>query len=200
MSSKSKKVEDVVNEPIKSKRGRKSKKELMASLNMNLLVGVTPPIQNVVNISVSEIENDCNDDDTDNNIYSEVLKDDLKDNMIVTSVTNLEEQKIPKKRGRKPKGGKIIQQVLPNMAQKEEIPNIILHLRCSMKDLQTHTQNYSFVESYNALGCKNDLNYELLENENVNKTHLADQQSQNQACAKFRSRADFDQFRNETKR
>ena len=40
-----------------------------------------------------------------------------------------------KKRGRKPKGGKIIQHFLPINSKKENKPNIILHLKCSIKDL-----------------------------------------------------------------
>jgi hypothetical protein len=42
---------------------------------------------------------------------------------------------IAKKRGRKPKGGKIIQQIVPLNNSKESKPNIILHLKCSIKDL-----------------------------------------------------------------
>lgn len=55
--------------------------------------------------------------------------------------------KIPKKRGRKPKGGKIIQ---INQDVKEEIfvkPNIILHLKCSSADLNKNDKSY--YKSYN---------------------------------------------------
>ena len=69
-----------------------------------------------------------------------------------------------KKRGRKPKGGKIIQ-VMPSVEQpKAERPNITLHLKCSMKDLQFGTdycvESYSFVS-------KSELNYNILGNDNV---------------------------------
>ena len=51
-------------------------------------------------------------------------------------------EKIPKKRGRKPKGGKIITTNLSN----EEIlipePNIILHLRCGIADLNKEYYTY----------------------------------------------------------
>ena len=40
-----------------------------------------------------------------------------------------------------------------------------------MKDLQTTTQSNNFIESYNFLGGKGDLNYELIGNENVNTTN-----------------------------
>jgi hypothetical protein len=40
-----------------------------------------------------------------------------------------------KKRGRKPKGGKIIQQIISTNNVKNDAPNVILHLKCSMKEL-----------------------------------------------------------------
>jgi len=41
----------------------------------------------------------------------------------------------PKKRGRKPKGGKIIQQNITLENKDNNEPNIILHLKCSLKDI-----------------------------------------------------------------
>ena len=161
-------IEEVTNEQIKAKRGRKSKKELMAALNIESLVKEKDTKKNKINLSVSEIvskqiEDINNEHDAniysvmlnDANIYSVMLND--EQNVIVTN----EDTKIPKKRGRKPKGGKIIQQLVTNVSEKEEKTNIILHLKCSMKDLQTNTQS-TFIESYNFLGKKNDLNYENL--------------------------------------
>ena len=80
----------------------------------------------------------------------------------------IDETIVKKKRGRKPKGGKIVQQVITNILQQEDKPNIILHLKCSMKDLQATTQNNSFVDSYNSLTCKNDSTYEIICNDNLN--------------------------------
>jgi tripartite-type tricarboxylate transporter receptor subunit TctC len=66
--------------------------------------------------------------------------DDTDTNVVLSSENPQEEQKPGgKKRGRKPKGGKIIQQVVPLNNNKETKPNIILHLKCSLKDLQTNT-------------------------------------------------------------
>ena len=194
MGPKVKNVDEVskstTTEQIKGKRGRKSKKDLMASLNMGLLVKdkenkKTTEIQNTINLTVSEIQIEKLGNESNNNVYNSVLSEndnlivkdedcnELVDNMIVTnSIITTEEPKIPKKRGRKPKGGKIIQQLVTNMPQKEEKPNVILHLKCSMKDLQTNTQNNNFVESYNFLGNKNDLNYELIGNENINVVNV----------------------------
>jgi hypothetical protein len=179
-----KKTENVVVvEAIKAKRGRKSKKELMASLNMEMIVKDKEVTKNdTISLSVNEI-NIKNEENVELNIYENVINDDttnISENSVViiskpenpgeTPDENPDEtpdEKPPvKKRGRKPKGGKIIQQVVSNEPQKEDKPNIILHLKCSMKDLQNTTQNNGFVESYNSLGCKNDLTYEVIGNEN----------------------------------
>ena len=79
------------------------------------------------------------------------------------------EPHVPKKRGRKPKGGKIIQQVVPINNQKIERPNVILHLKCSMKDLQVTNGSSCLIESFN-FASKTDLSYELL-NGSDNKQH-----------------------------
>jgi hypothetical protein len=67
------------------------------------------------------------------------------------------EEKVVKKRGRKPKGGKIITQKLEENNDNNEIPNIILHLKCSLNDIKnknSEKSNYggveeSQIESYN---------------------------------------------------
>ena len=87
--------------------------------------------------------------------------------VIISKPETFDEKPATKKRGRKPKGGKIIQQVVTNIPQKEEKPNIILHLKCSMKDLQNTIQNNGSIESYNSSG-KNDLTYDVICNENLN--------------------------------
>lgn len=46
------------------------------------------------------------------------------------------EVKKPKKRGRKPKGGKIIKKIIDDKANKLFEKNIILHLKCSLKDIE----------------------------------------------------------------
>ena len=162
-------------ETVKPKRGRKSKQELMASLNMGTLikktsnetivnetiVNETIVNENVVTICVSEIATDYNDITNTPNVYDTILNENVN--------TTIEEPKIAKKRGRKPKGGKIIQQLNNNDLQMDDKPNVILHLKCSMKDLQLTTQN-NYVESYNFLSGKNDFNYEIIENENKYNT------------------------------
>ena len=182
-----KKIETVIDSSIKAKRGRKSKKELMASLNMELIVkdkdkdeSKTPEKKDIISLNVNEIKN-VNDyiiNAIDNNIYETVIDENVIDeneiipkenNIVIISNSDLNNEKpATKKRGRKPKGGKIVQQVITNILQQEDKPNIILHLKCSMKDLQATTQNNSFVDSYNSLTCKNDSTYEIICNDNLN--------------------------------
>ena len=47
----------------------------------------------------------------------------------------MNEKKDPKKRGRKPKGGKIITQISNLNNNENEFPNIIVHLKCCINDL-----------------------------------------------------------------
>jgi hypothetical protein len=181
-----KKTENVVEsgtEAIKAKRGRKSKKELMASLNMELIVkekdtSNTPDKSleknEIISLNVNEIKNDSEEYGSDN-VYENVINEteneaNTNENsiVIISKPETLDEKPAMKKRGRKPKGGKIIQQVVTNMPQQEDKPNVILHLKCSMKDLQNTTQNNGFIESYNSMGGKNDLTYEVICNENLN--------------------------------
>ena len=73
-----------------------------------------------------------------------------------------------KKRGRKPKGGKIVQQITPFSETKENKPNIILHLKCSLKDVQNDifSNTANTIESFHFSSGKNDLNYEVICNDN----------------------------------
>ena len=224
-------------EVVKAKRGRKSKKDLMASLNMELIVkdkdknisNKSPEKNDIISLNVNEIKtdsynsmintvfqnvyentdtlntdeledinaniadennivmmskracntdiNDNNTDENDNNTDENDNNTDINDNenntddnniVIISKPDSTNEKPASKKRGRKPKGGKIIQQVLNNVPQQEDKPNVILHLKCSMKDLQNTTQHNGFIESYSGIIGKNDLTYEVICNENNN--------------------------------
>ena len=72
-----------------------------------------------------------------------------------------------KKRGRKPKGGKVIQQLVHENVLIQDVPNIILHLKCSVSDIpdlnatltETSTIKPGDVISFNSLETKGaDLN------------------------------------------
>ena len=68
------------------------------------------------------------------------------------------EEKVAKKRGRKPKGGKIITQHVNENNNTNDMPNIILHLKCHLSSitntgsssLDDASNNNSNVESYNS--------------------------------------------------
>lgn len=56
---------------------------------------------------------------------------------------------VNKKRGRKPKGGKIMTNITSSNAEISEIPNIILHLKCHISDLKSSEiiSNYEYSPS-----------------------------------------------------
>ena len=169
---------------VKSKRGRKSKQELMASLNaanvsssLQLQINEldvpsnTPTLLNKVN-EISELFNTTNILNESNVIVSNELDElddedqDLIADVDADSKPNGLEKPVIKKRGRKPKGGKIIQQVVSIDNQKIERPNVIMHLKCSMKDLQSSINSSCLIESFN-FTAKNDLSYEILNSSNI---------------------------------
>lgn len=74
----------------------------------------------------------------------------------------------PKKRGRKPKGGKIVQNTVAINDNVKQEPNIILHLKCSLNDITdefqgnyTYTPNVESIQSYNFE--KNDITNFLID-------------------------------------
>jgi hypothetical protein len=173
---------------IVKKRGRKSKKELEQNL-----------IQNQDNIVVTIEENpffneSANNELNDNAIHFNSEKDKnnvIDENSIPNVEENTEEQKpFAKKRGRKPKGGKIIQQIVPLNNNKEDKPNVILHLKCSLKDLQTNTLLSSNLESFNFNSIAK-LPYEIINNdENVIQNNFTTNENVN--SKKFYDNIDSD--------
>jgi hypothetical protein len=167
-------------EVVKAKRGRKSKKDLIASLSnvnsesslvsMELKINEIDSQKNSFDMNKMEIVSGSIDDKMDNNVIISTIIIDNDDNNDLNDdnddVNHPTEKAVIKKRGRKPKGGKIIQPVISVDNQKSERPNIILHLKCSMKDLQTSNSSSScIIESYN-FENKNELSYELLNSGN----------------------------------
>ena len=105
--------------------------------------------QSLINTVVAELDTK-NDKDED--------KDKEKDKEI--------DDVVIKKRGRKPKGGKIVVSASAlNNHIIENKPNIILHLKCYSKDLLNNvpTNDKLEIESYN-FASKNELSYELISN------------------------------------
>ena len=81
---------------------------------------------------------------------------------------------VPKKRGRKPKGGKIITNQEINNNNPFVKTNIILHLKCNLKDIN-HNSNNDNTEFLNSLdnydtNKKYDINFKTLSNEPIIET------------------------------
>ena len=145
---------------VQKKRGRKSKKELE----------LASQAQSAENINVVIEESACdNCDATENTVLSSAVdnteEDGANDTNIFLSTDNsvlTEDAKpVAKKRGRKPKGGKIIQQVVPTNNNLEPKSNVILHLKCSIKDLQSNSVNGQDIQSFD-IQHQAHLSYEMI--------------------------------------
>jgi len=175
-------VNSIVVEP-KQKRGRKPKNAALLTSENKVLEEAPEKDSNII-FSIQETKNDTtidnnneNENETkdinDENENNDENDENEKNDNIVLSSTQEETKPAGKKRGRKPKGGKIIQQVVPLNNNKETKPNVILHLKCSLKDLQTNTTLTTNIESFN-FSSKNDLNYEIIgsnQNSSINNTN-----------------------------
>jgi hypothetical protein len=172
-----------LNTVIKPKRGRKSKKDLMQALNMiplqqetNMKISINELNDNGLNIKELN-ENELNENDLNENELNEneLNVNDLNENELNENDLNYKNEinenlilkndvkGVSKKRGRKPKGGKIIQHISTLNNDKKNKPNIILHLKCYLKDLNPNNLLINNIESYN-FSNKNDLTYELINN------------------------------------
>lgn len=133
---------------IKSRRGRKSKKELMETLNLLNVEKEKPQkekkdkeLKCKKTKEIKEI-NKCNavgkkkEDDELNNLVEQEEREEEGEGEEQEQEQEQSGTKVFKKRGRKPKGGKIIQQSIATDEQTDEKQNIILHLKCSMADLE----------------------------------------------------------------
>jgi len=161
---------------VKPKRGRKSKKDIEAATALNL-----------AKIASLEESSSVKNSDANTSIIIDIeeksklsglsatLSATLSENFsfgeneienIVISEENVNEKPPQKKRGRKPKGGKIIQQIIPATIVKDEKPNVILHLKCSMRDLQAQNGFGASLEPFHFSNNKNELNYDMLESGN----------------------------------
>lgn len=163
-------VKNVVNSNVvetKQKRGRKPKNAAALVNTENKVLEEPKSVLENDNNIIFSIQETKNDNTTDNNDDNENDNNENEDNVVLSSIPE-ETKPAGKKRGRKPKGGKIIQQVVPLNNNKEAKPNVILHIKCSIKDLQSNTSLSSNIESFN-FSSKNDLNYDIIDsNQNNN--------------------------------
>ena len=68
-------------------------------------------------------------------------------NEIDVQENNIILEKIPKKRGRKPKGGKVVSSIDNIKTDIESVQNIILHLKCNRSEL-TNNEIFNEVDTY----------------------------------------------------
>jgi len=118
---------------VPKKKGRKPK-----SYYENLkLLELSNNLLDISNSNFNIVTNNVTDTNTINTIANTIVN--CTNNIIVTDICK---NIIHKKRGRKPKGGKIIEQkkIIIELIQK---PNIILHLNCKLRDIIIGELNYS---------------------------------------------------------
>ena len=120
---------------IIKKRKRRTRKDIE-----NAQIANTNTNTNII-VSSTNNTNDINDNNTDN------------------QTDEVKEEKVAKKRGRKPKGGKITIQTQSNSHIQNELPNIILHLKCSLSDLNKNNieVNETFDTINNNGACNNNI-------------------------------------------
>ena len=85
------------------------------------------------------------------------------------------ETKVPKKRGRKPKGGKVIEKPENPTDVIVPEPNIILHLKCGTKDLKTKNIGKASVDTFQFEKTP-DLQYQLINNKNKKTSDEGEEQ------------------------
>lgn len=183
-------------EPVKAKRGRKSKAELLKliieseankKIENEILENNLPIVKEVVNEKI-EVKTEDNQQQIVNQTVDQIENLHLAN--IVNDSKDEEEEAleapVAKKRGRKPKGGKIIQQNIHAIEKKEEKPNIILHLKCHLKDLNAQeNEEDNNLESFCFPTSKNELTYdviykaEIIENELYQSLHSHEHVSEN---------------------
>jgi hypothetical protein len=133
--------------PVKLKRGRKPNKPAVVN-------SITESSINNIICEIKEISNES------------INTTDLNLTDFETATENKSEKTPLKKRGRKPKGGKIIQQITPTINTKETKPNIILHLKCFTKDLKHNLFNNN-LNGFN-FDNKTELTYDIISSSNIN--------------------------------
>ena len=149
------------NEPLIKKRKRRTRKDIENSQNVNKNIMISLNNNNDTSCSHLKLDNnDNNDNDNDN------------DNDNKPNDCEPKEEKVAKKRGRKPKGGKITIQPHTNINIQNELPNIILHLKCSLSDL-----NKNNIEMTDTFDLKN--NNALHNNSNNNDSNNNDSNNNN---------------------
>jgi len=174
MTKKNGTIEETTTNVVIKKRGRKSKKEIEELQKKLANSEYNTQVENIlvkieehesINQSNTSFIDEINNSDDDNSSFDS--KENDPDNK--TSEKSLIDNKpVAKKRGRKPKGGKIIQQIIPLNNTKESKPNVILHLKCSLRDLNSNNLCGPNLEGFSFSNATN-LTYDIINNEKINE-------------------------------
>ena len=143
-------VENLALNPEKKIRKRRSKKEKLEDdakkKSDNTGDDIVPPIKKRKRRTCKNKNKDNNGDSCENVI----IDNGSTDTNIQTNTQSQPEEKVIKKRGRKPKGGKITTHQLEDNNVNNEMPNIILHLKCSLSNIKNSTDDEYTIQSYNS--------------------------------------------------
>jgi hypothetical protein len=139
---------------IKKKRGRKPKQTIITDNDTDILEEEEKTSVQVTSVQLTSVQlTSANTDPIADTIEPDELSEDVS-------------IKTPKKRGRKPKGGKIIvNSILEDTAVVHE-PNIILHLKCKFSDLENGSLAYDYkgVDAFQFEKNKgNELGYHIID-------------------------------------
>ena len=151
-------------EVIKKKRGRKPKSSLIVEVvqdNSLKKTNLQEPNLQEPNLQEPNLQDKEQDNILDPDLYV-----DPEENGINLDLSS-DLKKIPKKRGRKPKGGKIIVNSILEETRVFHEPNIILHLKCKFSDLEQNSFSYEFksVDAFQFEKNKgSDLGYHIIDN------------------------------------
>ena len=155
--------------PVKPKRGRRSKRDIelaaAAAAAAAALTNESIHAENVVPPEINiklDILAEENEEDKDNE--KTIISGAVEPEIVEENEVN---KKTARKRGRKPKGGKIVQVANNSEVQMDAKPNVILHLKCSTKDLQStgyYDSNFSAstIESFHLNNSKNEMYYDVI--------------------------------------
>ena len=162
----------------KLKRGRRSKKEILAAASAANQPQVINEIldHSIVHELILEQELVPLVSTIVNELSQELgPKQELSQELVEESGPT---EHVAKKRGRKPKGGKIIQQNILNNSQKDDKQNIILHLKCSLKDIENDDYNNN-IESFNFNLSKTELCYQIIDSPPIQQNEIKDELQNN---------------------
>lgn len=120
------------------KGGKRAKKIVQVEEPAQEPVEIQNEIQESIEIQVQEKTEHEHEHEPDSQLQTEEKE---KEHNIIDPINPCtldldDNQPLLKKRGRKPKGGKIIQNMVCNNQVNETKPNVILHLKCCLQDLQ----------------------------------------------------------------